>query len=171
MSKLEVMRMPREVLLMLGILGGTLGAPPVAADHGLPHVEQISRGTFFDSQVAVKVRAKGLTNTEVTHVADASDVVVLRITIEPGGFAPWHTHSGTGFLVNIGPGSLTNVVGDECDERVYHPGYAFMDPGHGEFHAARNLSNEDVVLIATFVGVQGAPVTPAPGPDRCDFLD
>jgi quercetin dioxygenase-like cupin family protein len=135
-----------------------------------PVVEPLSRGTFFDSQVAVTVREKGIANTEVTHLADASDVVVLRITIAPGGSAGWHTHTGTGFLVNIGPGTLTNVIGDDCIRREHYPGHAFLDPGHGDVHAARNLSDEDVVLIATFVGVQGAPVTPVTGPDFCNFL-
>jgi len=155
----------------VGLLCAVCGAMPVAAQNSLPVVEAISRGTFFDSQVAVTVRAKGVTSTDVTHVDDASDVVVLRITIEPGGLAPWHTHSGTGFLVNMGPGTLTNVIGDDCVEQDYYPGHAFIDPGHGEFHAARNLSDEDVVLIATFVGVPGSPVTPAPGPHTCDFLE
>lgn len=156
--------------IVAGTACGILGAMPVAAQSA-PVVVPLSRGTFIDERVAVQVRSKGLTKTDVTHIRDASDVMVLQITIAPGGAAGWHTHSGTGFLVNAGPGTLTNVIGDDCMVREYGPGDAFLDPGHNEVHAARNLSDQNVVLIATFIGVQGGPVTPAPGPDFCDFLD
>jgi quercetin dioxygenase-like cupin family protein len=153
------------------LCAGVVAARPAAADHGLPHVEPLARGTFFDSQVAVTVREKGASSTDVMHIGDASDVVVLKITIEPGGLAGWHTHSGTGLLVNTGPGTLTNVVGEDCEQHVYHPGSAFTDPGHGESHAARNLSSEEVVLIATFIGTEGMPVIAADEPEGCAFLD
>lgn len=143
---------------------------PAVADHGLPHVEQLARGEFFDD-VAATFRARIGQSTTAVNLRDASDLVVLRITIEAGGYGPWHTHSGTGFLVNLGPGTLTNVIGKDCTPQLYYPGEAFVDPGVGELHAVRNDSDEEVVLIAVFFGVEDGPVTPAPGgEDECAFF-
>jgi quercetin dioxygenase-like cupin family protein len=143
---------------------------PALADHGLPHVEQLARGQFFDD-VAATFRAKIGRNTTAVNLRDASDLVVLRITIEAGGYAPWHTHSGTGFLVNLGPGTVTNAIGEDCAPQLYYPGDAFADPGNGALHAVRNDSDQEVVLIAVFFGIEDGPVTPvADGEDECTFL-
>jgi len=162
-------RAPTAAIVIFAALAGTVALPSFA-DHGFPHVEQLARGTFFDD-VRLNVRNKVLGGaTHVVQMKDASDLVVLRITIEAGGVAPWHGHTGTGFLVNLGPGTLTNYIGDECLPRQFYPGDAFVDPGHGDLHAVRNDSPEDVVLIATFLGVEGAPVTPEPEPESCMVL-
>jgi len=145
-------------------------AIPAAADHGLPHIQQLARGEFVD-EVAATIKSKGQDNgTEVTHIKDASDMVVLEITLQPGGLGPWHTHSGGGLLVNMGPGTLTNVVGEDCEPRQFFPGEAFVDPGHGVLHAVRNDGLEEVVLVAVFFGIEDGPVTPEPGPADCAFL-
>jgi quercetin dioxygenase-like cupin family protein len=143
-----------------------LGAPSFA-DHGLPHPELLARGTFVDN-VAVTIRDKiAGRETQVMQIQNASDIVVLRISIEAGGIAPWHDHTGTGFLVNLGPGVLTNYVGEDCIPRDFYPGDAFIDPGHGDLHAVRNDSEEPIVLVATFLGIEGAPVLPEPEPEAC----
>ena len=72
--------------------------------------------------------------------------------------------------MNLGPGVLTNFIGEDCEPRLFYPGDAFVDPGHGELHAVRNDSAEDIVLLATFLGVENGPVTPEPEPGDCDVL-
>ena len=145
---------------------------PAGADHGLPHPELLGRGTFQYEDVAAKFRVKdNMGGTQVLQMDDASDLVVLRITIEAGGIAPWHTHEGSGFLINTGPGTMTNVVGEDCIPTDYPPNSAFADPGDGDLHAVRNDSEEDVVLIAVFFGIKTAPVIPTgDGPEGCYFL-
>ena len=181
----------KKSLSYLSILGAAaLGgfSLPSSADHGLPHVETLSRGTFLD-KVGITIRYKlegGQSNDDWRHghkdrqgdrhrsnviaIRDASDLVVLRITIQPGGIAPWHGHTGSGLLVNIGPGTLTNYVGEACEPRLIYPGEAFVDPGSDMLHAVKNNSAQDVVLVATFIGVEGAPVTPEPQPDECQIF-
>ena len=142
-------------------------AVPSLADHGLPHPELLGRGTFID-KVSVAVRNKQFRRRpEWVFVKDSSDIVVLRITIEAGGVAPWHNHTGVGFLTNLGPGVLTNYLGDDCEPRLFYPGDAFIDPGHDELHAVRNDSNQEIVILATFVGIEDAPVLPEPAPEAC----
>ena len=146
-----------------------LAALSAAAEHGLPHAELLGRGTFIDD-VSATLKVKGTDGaTQVLRRKNASDMVVLRITIQAGGIAPWHTHVGPGTLINLGPGTLTNV-GDDCMPRAYIPGDAFVDPGIGEPHAARNDSTEEVVLLAVFYGIEGNPVLPTAGPEECEFL-
>ena len=169
-ESIDHMKSPRRAaavaFVVLAALAGMVALPSLA-DHGLPHLEQLARGTFLDD-VGLNVRNKIAGGaTQVVQIKDASDIVVVRITIEAGGIAPWHGHSGTGFLVNLGPGTLTNYVGEDCLPRQFYPGDAFVDPGHGELHAVRNDSPEEVVLIATFLGVEGALVTPEPQPTSC----
>jgi quercetin dioxygenase-like cupin family protein len=169
--KRSVLKKPGRWVCAVALAALAMGAQPSAADHGLPHVEPLARGTFLDD-VAVQVRSRVIgAGTRVLNLRDASDLVVLRVTIEPGGIAPWHGHSGTGLLVNMGPGTLTNMLSDECIPRQFYPGEAFIDPGHGVAHAVRNDSSEEVVLFAIFVGVEGAPVDPEPGPEPCPFLE
>jgi hypothetical protein len=162
-------RMVTAVSALGAVVLGTVAAPSLA-DHGFPHLEVLARGTFLDD-VGMTVRSK--VDGRATHVVqldDSSDIMVLRITIEPGGVAPWHDHTGTGFLVNLGPGTVTNYLGEDCTPRFFYPNEAFVDPGHGELHAVRNDSDQEVVLIATFFGVEGGPVVPAPEPTNCYVL-
>lgn len=145
-------------------------AVPSSAHHGLPHPQLLGHGTFLDD-VDVSLRNKVLGGeTHVVQTRDASDLFVLRISIEAGGIAPWHNHEGVGFLVNLGPGVLTNFLGESCEPRLFYPGDAFVDPGHGELHAVRNDSSQEIVILATFVATEGPPVIPESPPAECDHI-
>jgi hypothetical protein len=68
-------------------------------------------------------------------------------------------------------GTLVYVEADDCGEREYESGTAFVDPGHGHVHSAFNPSEEDVtVLVATFFEAPEAPASlliPAEAPEEC----
>jgi quercetin dioxygenase-like cupin family protein len=159
------------VLTIAGLAALAIGVLPSAAHHGLPHPELLARGAFTDDVGAtVKSKLDGR-GTRVVNVRDASDLVVLKITIEAGGIAPWHAHSGPGLLVNIGPGTFTSILSDDCIARDYKAGEALVDPGGRTLHAGRNDSDHEVVLYAIFLGTEGAPVLPAREPPAdCDVL-
>jgi hypothetical protein len=59
--------------------------------------------------------------------------------------------------VNVVAGELTYVDPDECVERVYPAGTAFVDTG-SDVHSAFGSSTQVTTLIATFFAV------PATGP-------
>lgn len=144
---------------------------PTMADHGLPHPQLLASGTFLDEigmTVTNKIAGRA---TQAVQMRGGSSLFVLQISIEAGGIAPWHNHNGIGFLVNLGPGYLTNYLGADCEPRLIYPGEAFVDPGHGNLHAVRNDSNEEVVLLATFVVSEGPPVIGGvPEPDNCGHI-
>lgn len=160
-------------VVMTAMLAGVATAPVAVADHGGPHLDVLGYGTFVED-VSAMFKVKGIGNgTQVLKLKDASDLFVIRVTIPAGQFAGWHTHDGTGMLINLGPGVVTNVVGDDCEPRLYMENEAFVDPGDGELHAVRNDSSEDVELMIVFFGVEDlTPVisTGGQGPEGCDFL-
>ena len=115
------------------------------------------RGAFTDD-VRVQVRDRpGGRPTEVVNLRDASHHAVMRITIQPGAMFPWHTHPGP-VLVTIvegdPEGAFKYIYADDCVERPYGVGEAFVDPGGDNVHTAYNPSAAyETVVYATFLGV------------------
>lgn len=114
-----------------------------------------SRATFTDD-VAVQIRNKfDGHGTDVINLRDASNIVIARLTIQPGAVFPWHTHPGP-VLINIADGdnkgAFVYVLADDCVEREYAPGEALVDAGGDNVHSAYNPSDtHETVVIATFL--------------------
>lgn len=131
---------------------------PSAATHGGFHVEPLATGSFPDA-IDAKVKLKLGEGTKVVHVRDPSNMFVARITFDPGGGTGWHTHPGPVF-VTVLEGELTIIDADDCVERTYEAGQAFVDPGHGNIHIGINNTAEPTVVYATFLEVPpGGPAT------------
>ncbi len=150
------------------VLGTALAAAFVIGGFVLPSVAQVtpppiatelltSRAEFPDDvSLRFKIKLDGR-RTHVVNVEDPSLTIVARITVQPGAQFPWHSHQGP-VVVNIASGALTYVSADDCSERVYPAGTAFVDPGQGHVHTAFNATSEPTVLVATFFDA------PAEGP-------
>jgi quercetin dioxygenase-like cupin family protein len=112
----------------------------------------------FTDDVAIQVRDKPDGRpTTVNNLRDASNIAVGQFTVQPGVWFHWHTHPGTG-LVAVAQGDLVFIYADDCIERRYNEGEAFVDPG--VVHTAYNPGDTETVVIATFIGVpDGAPLT------------
>jgi quercetin dioxygenase-like cupin family protein len=167
-------------MLALGLIAGTIPAgcgdyTPTASDAlpgsththsgGLASLEALAPITTelltvrheFTDEVAAQIRLKPEGRPlKVVNLDDASRMVVLKITVQPGARFPWHTHPGP-VLVAVTQGDLVYVYGDDCVERTYPTGTALADPG-SNVHFAFNPSGGETVVIATFLGV------PATGP-------
>jgi quercetin dioxygenase-like cupin family protein len=136
------------------------------AEHGQPHLDVLARSSFPD-QVSghFLMRLHGSHPTRVVHLNNASDVVVIKVTIPPGGFINWHTHPGPG-TVAVAEGTLTITYAHDCTARDYDKGQAFLDPG-SMVHRADNNGATDVIAYVTFLGIPPGPATiPVPG-DFC----
>jgi len=126
------------------------------------------RAVFTDNvDLKVKVKLDGKA-TRVVNVKDPSRTVVVRFTLEPGAQFPWHTHRGP-VVVNVVQGELTYVGAEDCKERVYGAGTAFVDPGRGHVHTAFNATDDETVLVATFFEApeEGPLLIPAEAPADC----
>lgn len=97
------------------------------------------RGTFTDDVAAAFLLQFADDPEDVSPVKtvldDASDVVFLQLSWEPGGEVGWHKHPGP-VLVSVTEGAIELVYEDECVNRRYDAGDAFLDPGN--VHNATN---------------------------------
>lgn len=129
---------------------------------------QTPRSVFPDDvDLKLKVKEDGRA-TSVVNQGDPSRTVVVKFTLQPGARFPWHTHAGP-VVVNIVSGALTYVAAEDCANRTYVAGAAFVDPGHGHVHSAFNPTGATTVLFATFFGApaSGPLLTPVPETPDC----
>jgi quercetin dioxygenase-like cupin family protein len=171
----------RGAVLAAALLGVAVIAvnvlPSAAQDEPQPIVsEPLSGRAVFTDDVDLKIKVK-LDDEKghggkrvVVKAKDPSRTVVARFTVQPGAQFPWHTHAGP-VIVNVTEGELVYVGADDCVERSYPAGTAFVDVGHGHVHTAYNPTDAPTVLVATFFEAPEAPaplLIPADAPDDCE---
>jgi hypothetical protein len=143
-----------------------VGSSPSGADKRPDPIraEPLTQRHTFTDDVAVQVRDKPDGRpTEVINLRDATHIAVVKITIQPGAAFPWHTHPGP-VLATVIEGdddAFVYVYADDCVERPYEVGEAFVDPGSDNVHMAYNPSEtQETVVLATFLGVaKDGPLT------------
>lgn len=159
------MKIKRIVILgltALGISAGVAVATPGLLASGSTPV----RGTVA---TPFKVGIDGLLKLKTKGPIDVAD---QTITIQPGGHTGWHSHPGPALAV-IKSGTLTLYNGNDpaCTPHVFTAGQAFVDPGGGHVHIARNESDGILEVSVTYLLPVGAgprtDVSPAPG--NCSF--
>lgn len=99
---------------------------------------------------------------------DFRNVVVARLTWEPGGTTGWHTHNAP-VIASVERGELEVTNERDCVGRTYGEGEAFVAQGHGNIHRAVNRSEtEGARVYATYLGVpDGEPPTVWVEPPDC----
>lgn len=85
---------------------------------------------------------------------------------------PWHTHPGPA-LASVTGNELVYIYADDCEERPYPEGTAFVDPGGDNIHTAYNPSEtEETTVTVTFLGVpEEGPLTLPVDEDEGAALD
>jgi quercetin dioxygenase-like cupin family protein len=158
--------------LIAVLLIGANALPSAAQEPPPPiGVEPLTGRAVFTDNVDLKIKDKlDDKATEVANVKDPSRTVTARITVQPDAEFGWHTHHGP-VVVNVVEGELTYVGADDCVERDYPAGTAFIDAGGDHVHNAVNPTDGPTVLVATFFGAPPAPgplVIPAKAPEDCE---
>jgi quercetin dioxygenase-like cupin family protein len=138
------------VVVALGVLGfATVGE----SQTGVTRAE-VGRGT-----VGASYTIEG---------GEATDVVVQKVTIEPGATAAWHTHPGSETAI-VMAGTLTFFDGydEKCAQREYKAGEVLVGSGH--VHQGKNLGKEPVEIVSTYFNVPsgGKAATPVSRPAHC----
>lgn len=132
----------------------------------------MARASFVDPvDVKFKISGHGA-GRDIAQVRNARETVVQQIVIGPGGQTGWHTHPGPAVAM-IKQGELTVYSSEDphCEGTTYREGQAFVDPGQGHTHLARNLSmTENTEIWVTYFDVPagGAFRIDAPDPGTCD---
>lgn len=147
-------------------------APAIQVEELTRPADDPVRGAFTDDvDVQVRLRFDGTPGTDVMNLGNPSSIAMARLVVEPGAMFPWHTHPGP-VLVSVVSGELVYVDADDCVERPYAAGTAFVDPGRGNVHTAFNDGDENTVLVATFLDADASgPLTVTDGitaPEDCD---
>jgi quercetin dioxygenase-like cupin family protein len=169
------MRKKQGTVLAMAVIAvalvGTNVLPSAAQQPPPPIATELltGRAVFIDDvDLKLKVKLDGH-ETRVVKAKDPSRTLVARFTVQPGAQFPWHSHAGP-VVVNVTEGELVYVDGDDCVERPYAAGTAFVDAGHGHTHTAFNATSEETVIVATFyeAPAQGPLLIPAQAPSDCD---
>ena len=99
-----------------------------------------------------------------------TDIVMVQLTVEPGGSSGWHSHPG-GAIIVVKQGSITvhAAVGSQCQIETYSAGDAFIErPGEVD-QVTNNDSTMPYILLVTFprVPTGGSPRIDQPDPGTC----
>jgi quercetin dioxygenase-like cupin family protein len=155
------------VAVLVAVLAVSVSVVPSAAQEPPPPIATeflTDRAVFTDKvRLRFKVKFQGLPREVVS--LRPSHTVVARFTVQPGAQFPWHSHAGP-VVVNVVSGELTYIAAEDCVEREYPAGTAFVDPGRGHVHSAFNDTDEVTVFVATFFGApaEGPLLIPADDP-------
>ena len=167
MSKKRVVVLTAVLAAVGLVIGGVL--PLAAQEAPLPIATEFLTGrAVFTDDVDLLIKLKQ-GPTEVVKVEEPSRTVVARFTVQPGAQFPWHSHAGP-VIVNVVQGTLVYVEADDCGQREYPAGTAFVDTGHGHVHSAFNpTGGDETVLVATFLEAPeaGPLLIPADAPVGC----
>jgi quercetin dioxygenase-like cupin family protein len=104
------------------------------------------------------------------HTTGETDVITQVVTLAPGGYTGWHTHTGPQLLsVTAGTGTLYSGDDPTCTGEVIAAGQSHIDDGS----VVRNFRNEgtaNVVVYNTYLVPHGAPQRiDAPASGNCPF--
>jgi len=156
------------LLIVLALVVSALTAVPAFATPPVGvTTELLATGTFDELDVSARTgRWKARIDTK-----GESDLNVVRVTFQPGGYTGWHMHPGPG-LIMVMSGTVTEYDGDDpsCTPHVYPAGTTFVEPGN-QVHLVKNESTTDQAVM---VGVALIPAgalrrIDAPNPGHCPF--
>jgi quercetin dioxygenase-like cupin family protein len=148
------------LLISVNVLPSAAQAPTITTEL------LTGRAVFTDNvDLKFKIKLDGK-KTDVANLKDPSRTLTGRFTLDAGAQFPWHTHPGP-VVVNVVSGELTYVAADDCKERVYPAGTAFIDAGGDHVHTAFATAPGETVLVGTFFGAPASGQLLIPAGEAC----
>jgi quercetin dioxygenase-like cupin family protein len=118
---------------------------------------------------ATPLAAASLHQSYSISVRNPAEIVVVKVTVPPGGSFGWHSHpSAVAVAITSGTLTLYDPSYPNCGPRRFTRGQGFVElPDH--VHLARNEGTAPVTLYATYLGVphDASPNLPARTPAHC----
>lgn len=147
-----------------GDTGGDGDPPPQPAGF---EAEVIAPHATFPDDVAAGFGvsyADGADDSAI--VRDASTVVIVRATLEPGGTSGWHADRGP-VVASVVDGEIAVTFENDCVARTYAAGEALVATGRHADVVENASDTERAVAYLVFLGVPDgeAPSSPAEPPD------
>ena len=136
---------------LIALVTALLGCSSAAFAGGCPADQQKA-----DVRAAVTTQAKGVTDTTLASIDLAKEPVAAKdrllrfrkLTIEPGGIVPWHSHGDRPAIIYIAEGEIVEYASN-CSVPITHKAGEVRPETSGTSHWWQNLGNKTVIL---FVG-------------------
>jgi quercetin dioxygenase-like cupin family protein len=138
-------------VIVLGVLVSTaLGTPAsgVTAETARGPLAQFKQHGKFDNGGKVKLQTKG-----------DMELIVQRIVAAPGATFGWHTHPGENVNVVL-RGAITLYHDEDCTTGVTYGAGSTFATSPEDVHLARNETDQELVLFATYYAPQSTPPLP-----------
>ena len=113
--------------------------------------------TLANARTASDTQAVGVESVDIGFVPLASDptrsIRLRRITVQPGGVIPWHSHEAMQGMALLVSGTMTEFRNTCLDPIVHHAGDVTREDA-GTAHGWRNESDEVAVILVSHVVVR-----------------
>jgi quercetin dioxygenase-like cupin family protein len=141
---LRTIQLAAAGLLAAGLLAGTAAAGECPADKLQADVRQ-----------PVDFAAIGVTDTVLDQIDLADEAPMLpgrmmrvrKLTIEPGGIVPWHSHGERPALIYVVSGEIHEYASN-CAEPIVHEAGEVARETHQVSHWWKNLGSQSVTLLS-----------------------
>ncbi len=139
-------------LVLAGMIGGSTLAGLASAVAGECPADKMK----VDARAPDTQAAKGVTDTVLAAIdlekepANIKDrqLRFRKLTIEPGGIVPWHSHGDRPAIIYVAEGEIVEYASN-CSAPIMHKTGDIRPETSGTSHWWQNLGNKTVVL---FVG-------------------
>src|SRR4051812_27912037 len=137
-----------KLITLAGVIAGSLALSTAALAGGCPADQQKA-----NVRAAVDTAAKGVTPTALAAIALANESIgakerqlrFRKLTIEPGGIVPWHSHDDRPALIFVQEGEIVEYASN-CAEPIVHKAGEIRPEVAGTSHWWKNLGKETVIL-------------------------
>ena len=139
-----------KLITMAGILAGSFALSTAAIAGACPQDQQKT-----DVRAPVNTPAKGVTDTTLAAIDLGNEPIAAkdrqlrfrRLTIEPGGIVPWHSHGARPAQIYVVKGTIVEYASN-CAVPIVHNTGDISPEGRGTSHWWQNHTKEPVVLIS-----------------------
>jgi quercetin dioxygenase-like cupin family protein len=106
-----------------------------------------------NAREAVDLKPVGVTDTVIASIdvskapfnIDGRNFRMRKLTIEPGGIVPWHSHDDRPALIYVQQGEIVEYASN-CAEPIIHKAGEIRPEVSGTSHWWKNLGKETVIL-------------------------
>ena len=138
--------------VLAGVVMGSLVVGQSSAIAGQCPADQVKD----NAREAVSHAAKGVTDTVLAAIDLEKEPAMIKerqlrfrkLTIEPGGIVPWHSHGDRPAIIYIAEGEIVEYASN-CSVPITHKPGEVRPETSGTSHWWQNLGNKTVIL---FVG-------------------
>lgn len=154
--------------LVVAVLGvASYAVTALATPASGVHVTPLAPVAQFDE---IHAKAKSGDWQAKIETKGVSDLLVVQVTIQPGGTLGWHKHLGPSFVI-VKSGTATFYEADDptCTPHVIPTGSSLFEPA-GLVHIVRNEGDVPVVNVVVQLIPTGEPrLISEPSPGNCPF--